>query len=435
MGMIWNKTKECMSRDEMSDLQGKRLHKLVELVYHNVPFYRSKMQALDLTPEDIRSIEDITKLPFTTKQDLRDNYPVGLQAASQSEIVRVHASSGTTGNPTIVGYTRRDLEIWKECSARAFTSYGVTRDDIFSVGYGYGLFTGGLGAHYGVEYVGATVIPTSTGNTDKHLRLLRDLKITGIACTPSYALYLAEAMERNGMTRNDIALRIGAFGAEPWTENMREEIEARLGLQAYNLYGLSEIIGPGVSYECECKHGSHISEDHFYPEIIDPETLQPLPYGTTGELVFTTLTKTGMPLLRYRTKDLTSLICGTCACGRTNVRMTRIIGRSDDMLIIRGINVFPSQVESVILEMPEFEPVYMLVIDRINNRDTLQVQVEVRKDYFSDELGAMLQLRKRLADNLKSVLSISADVRLMEPNSIPRSEGKSVRVIDKRQLK
>ena len=435
MGMIWNKTKECMSRDEMSDLQGKRLHKLVELVYHNVPFYRSKMQALDLTPEDIRSIEDITKLPFTTKQDLRDNYPVGLQAASQSEIVRVHASSGTTGNPTIVGYTRRDLEIWKECSARAFTSYGVTRDDIFSVGYGYGLFTGGLGAHYGVEYVGATVIPTSTGNTDKHLRLLRDLKITGIACTPSYALYLAEAMERNGMTRNDIALRIGAFGAEPWTENMREEIEARLGLQAYNLYGLSEIIGPGVSYECECKHGSHISEDHFYPETIDPETLQPLPYGTTGELVFTTLTKTGMPLLRYRTKDLTSLICGTCACGRTNVRMTRIIGRSDDMLIIRGINVFPSQVESVILEMPEFEPVYMLVIDRINNRDTLQVQVEVRKDYFSDELGAMLQLRKRLADNLKSVLSISADVRLMEPNSIPRSEGKSVRVIDKRQLK
>ena len=435
MGMIWNKTKECMSRDEMSDLQGKRLHKLVELVYHNVPFYRSKMQALDLAPEDINSIEDIVKLPFTTKQDLRDNYPVGLQAASQSEIVRVHASSGTTGNPTIVGYTRRDLEIWKECSARAFTSYGVTRDDIFSVGYGYGLFTGGLGAHYGVEYVGATVIPTSTGNTDKHLRLLRDLKITGIACTPSYALYLAEAMERNGMTRNDIALRIGAFGAEPWTENMREEIEARLGLQAYNLYGLSEIIGPGVSYECECKHGSHISEDHFYPEIIDPETLQPLPYGTTGELVFTTLTKTGMPLLRYRTKDLTSLICGTCACGRTNVRMTRIIGRSDDMLIIRGINVFPSQVESVILEMPEFEPVYMLVIDRINNRDTLQVQVEVRKDYFSDELGAMLQLRKRLADNLKSVLSISADVRLMEPNSIPRSEGKSVRVIDKRQLK
>ena len=435
MGMIWNKSKECMSRDEMSALQGKRLHKLVELVYHNVPFYRAKMQERDLCPDDIQSIEDITKLPFTTKQDLRDNYPTGLQAANQSEIVRIHASSGTTGNPTIVGYTRRDLEIWSESAARAFTAYGVTRNDIFSVGYGYGLFTGGLGAHYGVEYVGATVIPTSTGNTEKLLRLLRDLKITGIACTPSYALYVADAMDKHGMTKDDICLKIGAFGAEPWTENMRKEIETRLGLQAYNLYGLSEIIGPGVSYECQCKKGSHISEDHFYPEIINPDTLEPQPYGTTGELVFTTLTKTGMPLLLYRTKDLTSLIGEKCECGRTNVRMTRIIGRSDDMLIIRGINIFPSQVESVILGMPEFEPVYMLVVDRVNNLDTLQVQVEVRRDYFSDELGAMLQLRKRLADKLKSVLSISADVRLMEPNSIPRSEGKSVRVIDKRHLK
>ena len=435
MAMIWNKSKECMSRDEMSALQGKRLHKLVELVYHNVPFYRAKMQERDLCPDDIQSIEDITKLPFTTKQDLRDNYPTGLQAANQSEIVRIHASSGTTGNPTIVGYTRRDLEIWSESAARAFTAYGVTRNDIFSVGYGYGLFTGGLGAHYGVEYVGATVIPTSTGNTEKLLRLLRDLKITGIACTPSYALYVADAMDKHGMTKDDICLKIGAFGAEPWTENMRKEIETRLGLQAYNLYGLSEIIGPGVSYECQCKKGSHISEDHFYPEIINPDTLEPQPYGTTGELVFTTLTKTGMPLLRYRTKDLTSLIGEKCECGRTNVRMTRIIGRSDDMLIIRGINIFPSQVESVILGMPEFEPVYMLVVDRVNNLDTLQVQVEVRRDYFSDELGAMLQLRKRLADKLKSVLSISADVRLMEPNSIPRSEGKSVRVIDKRHLK
>ena len=435
MGMIWNRSKECMSRDEMSALQGKRLHKLVELVYHNVPFYREKMQERDLCPDDIQSIEDITKLPFTTKQDLRDNYPTGLQAANQSEIVRIHASSGTTGNPTIVGYTRRDLEIWSESAARAFTAYGVTRNDIFSVGYGYGLFTGGLGAHYGVEYVGATVIPTSTGNTEKLLRLLRDLKITGIACTPSYALYVADAMDKHGMTKDDIYLKIGAFGAEPWTENMRKEIETRLGLQAYNLYGLSEIIGPGVSYECQCKNGSHISEDHFYPEIINPDTLEPQPYGTTGELVFTTLTKTGMPLLRYRTKDLTSLIGEKCECGRTNVRMTRIIGRSDDMLIIRGINIFPSQVESVILGMPEFEPVYRLVVDRVNNLDTLQVQVEVRRDYFSDELGAMLQLQKRLADKLKSVLSISADVRLMEPNSIPRSEGKSVRVIDKRHLK
>ena len=423
-----------MSRDEMSDLQGKRLHKLVELVYHNVPFYREKMQEAGLTPDDIREIGDIGKLPFTTKQDLRDNYPTGLQAAGQSEIVRIHASSGTTGNPTVVGYTRRDLEIWSESAARAFTAYGVTKNDIFSVGYGYGLFTGGLGVHNGVEYVGASVVPTSTGNTEKHLRLLRDLKITGIACTPSYALYLAEAMDKAGMTRDDIYLKIGAFGAEPWTENMRKEIESRLGLQAYNIYGLSEIMGPGVSYECECKDGSHICEDHFYPEIINPDTLEPLGRGQTGELVFTTLTKTGMPLLRYRTKDLTSLMEGECACGRTNVRMTRIIGRSDDMLIIRGINVFPSQVESVILEMPEFEPRYMLVVDRVNNLDTLQVQVEVRRDYFSDEIGTMLQLKKKLADRLRSILSISADVRLMEPDSIPRSEGKSVRIVDKRQL-
>lgn len=432
--MIWNVNKECMGRDEMTALQGKRLHKLVELVYHNVPFYRHKMQELDLSPDDINTIEDIKKLPFTTKQDLRDNYPVGLQAVAQSEIVRVHASSGTTGNPTVVGYTRRDLEIWSEAAARAFTAYGVTRNDIFSVGYGYGLFTGGLGAHYGVEYVGATVIPTSTGNTEKHLRLLKDLGVTGIACTPSYALYLAEAMARHGLTKDDIKLRVGAFGAEPWTENMRQEIESRLGLQAYNIYGLSEIIGPGVSYECECKNGSHISEDHFYPEIIDPETTEVLPRGQVGELVFTTLTKTGMPLLRYRTKDLTSLMEGECDCGRTNVRMTRIIGRSDDMLIIRGINVFPSQVESVILEMQEFEPVYMLVVDRVNNLDTLQVQVEVRRDFFCDELGMMLQLKKKLADRLKSVLSISADVKLMEPNSIPRSEGKSVRIQDRRKL-
>lgn len=432
--MIWNRNKECMSRDEMQELQGKRLRKLVDLVYHNVPFYREKMQALDLAPDDIRTIEDIRKLPFTTKQDLRDNYPAGLQAASQAEIVRVHASSGTTGNPTVVGYTRRDLEIWKECAARALTSFGVTKDDVFSVGYGYGLFTGGLGVHYGVEYVGASVIPTSTGNTDKHLRLLKDLKVTGIACTPSYALYLAEAMAKHGITKDDLCLKVGAFGAEPWTDNMREEIESKLGLNGYNIYGLSEIIGPGVSYECECKNGSHIAEDHFYPEIIDSNTLEPLPYGTTGELVFTTLTKTGMPLLRYRTKDLCSLIAEPCECGRTNVRMTRIIGRCDDMLIIRGINIFPSQVESVILEVPEFEPVYMLVVDRVNNLDTLQVQVEVRKDYFSDELGAMLRLKKKLADKLKSVLSINADVKLMEPNSIPRFEGKSVRVIDNRKL-
>lgn len=433
--MIWNESKECMSREDMRILQSKRLHKLVELVYHNTPFYRKKMQEMDITPEDIQTIDDIVKLPFTTKQDLRDNYPYGLQAASLQEIVRVHASSGTSGNPTVVGYTRHDLEVWKEVTARALAAFGISRNDVFSVGYGYGLFTGGLGLHYGVEHLGATVIPTSTGNTEKHLHLLRDLNVTGLACTPSYALYLAEAMEKQNLKKEDLNLRIGVFGAEPWTENMRQEIENKLGLQGYNIYGLSEIIGPGVAYECDCKHGSHISEDHFYPEIIDPETGKVLADGETGELVLTTLTKTGMPLLRYRTKDLTSLITEPCACGRTNVRITPIMGRSDDMLIIRGINVFPSQVESVILEMPEFEPQYMLVVDRQGILDTLEVQVELRKDLYTDELGSLLNLKKKLADRLKSVLSISAQVKLMEPNSLPRSEGKSKRVIDKRNIK
>ncbi len=433
--MIWNKNKECMSRDEMHHLQGKRLEKLVSLVYRNVPFYRDKMQALDLTPADIRSIDDIVKLPFTTKQDLRDNYPYGLQAAAQSEIVRVHASSGTTGNPTIVGYTRRDLEVWSEGMARALTAYGVRRGDTFSVAYGYGLFTGGLGAHYGVEKIGASVVPVSTGNTEKHIKLIQDLGVSGIACTPSYALYLAETMDKMGLKKENLKLRVGAFGAEPWTQHMRLEIEQRLGLKGYNLYGLSEICGPGVSYECEAQNGSHICEDHFYPEIINPDTLEPLPIGQTGELVFTTLTKEGMPLLRYRTRDLCTLMDGTCSCGRTAVRMGPVMGRSDDMLIIRGINVFPSQVESVILSMPQFEPRYMLVVDRKKNLDTLEVQVEMRKDHFTDDLGQMLAIRKALGDKLKSVISIKAEVKLMEPGSIERSQGKSKRVVDLRNLK
>ena len=433
--MIWNPNKECMSREQMRELQGKRLQKLVQYVYHNVPFYRNKMQAMNVSPEDIVTIDDIVKLPFTTKQDLRDNYPYGLQAAPASEIVRVHASSGTTGNPTIVGYTRKDLAVWSEVMTRCLTAYGLHRDDTVSVSYGYGLFTGGLGAHYGVENLGATVIPTSTGSTEKHIRLLKDLKISGICCTPSYALYLAETLEKLGVSKDEINLRIGVFGAEPWTENMRKEIESRLGLKGYNIYGLSEIMGPGVSYECQEQNGSHISEDHFFPEIINPETLEQLPYGEQGELVFTTLTKEGMPLLRYRTKDLCTLMEGQCACGRTLVRMSRIVGRSDDMLIIRGINVFPSQVESVILEMQEFEPQYMLIVDRVKNLDTLQVQVEVRKDYFSDDIGSMLALKKKLADKLKSVISIAADVHLMEPGSIERSQGKGKHVIDNRNLK
>jgi len=436
--MIWNQTKECMSRDQMRELQGKRLHKIVQYVYHNVPFYRSRLQEMDITPDDIRTIDDIVKLPFTTKKDLRDNYPFGLQAAHQNEIIRIHASSGTTGNPTIVGYTRKDIGVWSECMARCLSAFGVSREDIFSVAYGYGLFTGGLGAHNGVEMVGAAVVPASTGNTEKHVRLIRDLGITGIACTPSYALHLAETMEKMGITRDQIKLRVGAFGAEPWTENMRTEIQDRLGLKGFNIYGLSEIMGPSVSYECDEQHGSHINEDHFFPEIIDPETLQPLPAGQTGELVFTTLTKEGMPVLRYRTRDLCSLMPGECPCGRTNVRMSAIQGRSDDMLIIRGINVFPSQVESVVLSMEEFAPHYLLVVDRVKNLDTLQVQVELRQEYFTatlDTPAAIDELGKKLEAKLRSVLSIGAKVLLKAPGTLERSQGKSAHVIDNRKLK
>ncbi len=433
--MIWNRNKECMSREEMRELQGKRLHKLVSLVYHNTPFYRNKMQEMNITPDDIRTIDDIVKLPFTTKQDLRDNYPTGMFASNMSEIVRLHASSGTTGSPTVVGYTRKDLAIWSESVTRCLNAFGIGRNDIVSVAYGYGLFTGGLGLHYGVENLGATVIPTSTGSTEKHIKLLRDLGATAIACTPSYALYLAETIEKMGLSMDDFKLKAGVFGGEPWTEEMRVEIERRLGIKGYNIYGLSEIMGPGVSYECECQCGSHIVDDHFYPEIIDPQTCEPLGYGKQGELVFTTLTKEGMPLLRYRTRDLTSLIDEKCACGRTAVRMTPVVGRSDDMLIIRGINVFPSQVESVILEMNEFEPLYMLVVDRVNNLDTLEVQVEVREGYYSDDINAMLALKKRLANRMKSVLSINAEIRFMEPGQLVRAQGKSQHVIDKRIIK
>ena len=423
-----------MSREEMRQLQGARLRKLVDNVYHNVPFYRAKMQAMNIMPDDIRTIDDIKKLPFTTKQDLRDNYPYGLNAVPQSEIVRVHASSGTTGNPTVVGYTRRDLAVWSEAIARCLAAYGASREDTISVAYGYGLFTGGLGLHYGVEHLGATVVPTSSGNTDKHILLIKDLGITGVACTPSYALHMAEVMHKKGITPADLKLKIGIFGGEPWTENMRKSLEEKLKIDAFNIYGLSEIMGPGVSHECECKNGSHIIEDHFFPEIINPETCEVLPEGEQGELVFTTLTKEGMPLLRYRTKDLCSLIYEPCECGRTSVRMTRIMGRSDDMLIIRGINVFPSQIESVILQLPEFEPQYLLVVTRENNRDNLEVQVELKEEYYSDEINKTIEMRDKLARRLQSVLSISADVKIVSPNTLERSLGKSKRVIDKRVL-
>ena len=432
--MIWNETIECMDREEMRKLQSIRLKQVVEHVYHNTPFYRKKMQEMGITPDDIQSIEDISKLPFTVKQDLRDNYPFGLMAVPMSEIVRLHASSGTTGKPIVVGYTRKDLSIWSEVVARCLTAYGITKNDSVQVSYGYGLFTGGLGAHGGVENIGGTVIPMSSGNTQKQIQLMHDFGAKGLACTPSYALYLAETIHSSGIPLEEFQLRVGAFGAEPWTENMRKELEEKLNIKAYDIYGLTEICGPGVGGECECQNGTHLWEDHFFPEIVDPVTLQPVAPGEQGELVFTTLTKEGMPMIRYRTRDLTHLIYEKCECGRTAVRMGRILGRSDDMMIIRGVNVFPSQVESVLLEMPEFEPHYLIVVDRVNNTDTFQIQVEVRPDYYSDEMNKMIALKKKIAARMQSVIGIQPDIKIVEPRSLERSMGKAKHVIDNRKL-
>ena len=432
--MIWNETIECMDRESLRKIQSIRLKKIVDYVYHNTPFYRKKMQEMGITPDDINSIDDIVKLPFTTKHDLRDNYPFGLCAVPMSQIVRIHASSGTTGKPTVVGYTRKDLASWAECISRAFTAYGAGRSDIFQVSYGYGLFTGGLGAHAGAENIGASVIPMSSGNTEKQITLMHDFGSTVLCCTPSYALYLADAIKDSGLPREEFQLKVGAFGAEPWTENMRKELESKLNIKAYDIYGLTEICGPGVGGECECQNGTHLWEDHFFPEIVDPVTLEPVEPGQHGELVFTTLTKEGMPMIRYRTRDLTHLIYDKCECGRTAVRMGRILGRSDDMLIIRGVNVFPSQVESVILEMPEFEPHYLIVVDRVNNTDTFQIQVEVRQEFYSDEMNKMIALKKKIANRMQSVIGLQPDIRIVEPRSIERSMGKAKHVIDNRKL-
>ncbi len=432
--MIWNETMECMKRDELRKLQGIRLKKTVERVYHNCEPYRKRMQEAGITPADIDTIDDIVKLPFTSKKDLRDYYPFGLLSAPMSEIVRLHASSGTTGKPIVVGYTRHDLNIWNEVGARCFTAYGLGKNDVVQISYGYGLFTGGLGAHAAVETIGGTVIPISSGNTEKQIMLMHDFGAIGLACTPSYALFLADALKDSGIPRDEFKLKIGVFGAEPWTEAMRKELEEKLGIKAYDIYGLTEIIGPGVGHECECQNGTHLCEDHFYPEIVNPETGEPMPLGATGELVFTTITKEGMPLIRFRTRDLTSLNYETCSCGRTSVRMNRILGRCDDMLIIRGVNVFPSQVESVICEMPEFEPHYMLIVDRINNLDTLEVQVEVSEEFYSDEINKMIELKRKIGHRLQNVLGIAPDVKLVEPRSLERSQGKAKRVIDKRKF-
>lgn len=432
--MIWNEKMECATRTEMDIIQSERLIQTVKRIYHSNEGYRKKMQEKGLVPGDIKNISDISKLPFTIKSDLRDNYPFGMFSTPMSEIVRVHASSGTTGKPTVVGYTRNDLHIWAEVVTRSLAMAGVHKKDIVQVAYGYGLFTGGLGLHYGTENLGAAVIPISGGNTDKQILLMQDFGTTVIACTPSYALYLAEVMKEMSVSPESLKLRIGIFGAEPWSENMRKEIEAKLKIRAIDIYGLSEVIGPGVSCECEYQCGMHVMEDHFIPEIIDPETLEPVNPGEMGELVFSTVTKEGMPILRYRTRDLTRLIYDKCACGRTLVRMEKCLGRTDDMLIIRGVNVFPSQIETVLLEMSETEPHYLLIIDREETLDVVNLMVEVQEQFFSDEIKQLEVLRKKITNKIQSTLGISVRVKLVEPKTIERTAGKAKRVIDNRKI-
>jgi len=432
--MIWNEKIECASRNEMDAIQSEALIKTVQRIYHNIPSYRTKMQEKGLVPGDIKSVEDLSKLPFTNKSDLRDGYPFGMFSVPMSEIVRVHASSGTTGKPTVVGYTRNDLQMWSEVVTRALCMAGVHKNDIVQVAYGYGLFTGGLGLHYGTENLGATVIPISGGNTKKQIQLMQDFGTSVIACTPSYALFLAEVMEEAGIDPEALNLRVGIFGAEPWSENMRREIESKLKLKAIDIYGLSEVVGPGVSCECEEQAGMHVNEDHFIPEIIDPETLEPVSKGEMGELVFSTVTKEGIPILRYRTRDLTRLVYDKCSCGRTLVRMEKCTGRSDDMLIIRGVNVFPSQIESVLLDMSETEPHYLLIVEREGTLDILKLLVEVQEQFFSDEIRELEALRKKITGNIQSTLGISVEVKLVEPKTIERTAGKAKRVIDNRKF-
>lgn len=432
--LYWNEPMECMARDELTKLQSERLKKIVGTVYHNVPYYRTMMQKKGLVPEDINGVGDLCKLPFTNKQDLRDNYPYGLFAVPLSEIVRIHASSGTTGKPTVVGYTRNDIALWAELMARTMTCGGTTRDSVVQNAYGYGLFTGGLGVHYGTERIGASVIPISGGNTQRQLMLMKDFGSNVLACTPSYALFLAEAIAESDIDRDELKLEYGVFGAEPWTEGLRQEIEEKLRVKAIDIYGLSEVIGPGVASECLCQCGLHIFEDHFIPEIINPETGEVLPEGEKGELVFTTITKEGIPLIRYRTRDITSLTYDKCECGRTMVRMHKVMGRTDDMLIIRGVNVFPSQIESVLIDFGDTEPHYMLIVDRINNLDTLEVQVEVNEKLFSDEVKRLEELNASIKHAIQSTLGIGAKITLVEPKTIERSQGKAKRVIDNRKM-
>ncbi|MCX7816112.1 MAG: phenylacetate--CoA ligase [Syntrophales bacterium] len=435
--MIYNEDFETLPREALEALQLKRLRQVVEKVYHTVGFYRKSFEKAGVSPEDIRSLDDLRKFPFTTKEDLQENYPFGLFATPMSNVVRLHASSGTSGKPTVVGYTRRDIDAWSELMARCLVAAGVTKNDIIHNAYSYGLFTGGLGFHYGAERIGASVIPISGGNTKRQLLILQDFGPTVLCCTPSYALYLAEQGTSMGLDMRSLKLRVGLFGAEPWSEEMRNQIEDRLNIIALNIYGLSEIMGPGVSMECiEGRNGMHIFEDHFLVETIDPETGEILPPEEKGELVFTTLTKEAFPLIRYRTGDISRIITAPCRCGRTHHRMDRIMGRSDDMLIIRGVNVFPSQIESILLNVEGLEPHYLIIVDRKHNMDTVEVQIEVSEKLFTnaDEVKVLEKLSRRIARDLRDYLGISVNVKLVEPKTIERSEGKTKRVIDRRQI-
>jgi phenylacetate-CoA ligase len=433
--MIWNEEFETLPREALEALQLKRLKNLVERVYAAVPYYRKKMDEAGVRPQDIRELKDLGRLPFTTKEDLRLNYPFGLFAVPFEKVVRIHASSGTTGKPTVVGYTKSDIEAWAELMARTLSCGGAHKGDVVHNAYGYGLFTGGLGAHYGAERLGAAVIPISGGNSKRQIMIMQDFGSTVLMCTPSYALNLADVMKDMNVDPKTLKLRVGLFGAEPWSEKMREEIEKRLNISAIDIFGLSEVMGPGVASECiEEKHGLHVFEDFFIPEIINPETGESLPPGERGELVFTTLTKEAFPVIRYRTKDLSRLIAEPCRCGRTFYRMERITGRTDDMLIIRGVNVFPSQIEHVLMSIEEVEPHYLIIVDREGALDIVEVQVEVSEEIFSDEVKVLERLAKRIEREIKDLLGISCKIKLVEPKTIQRSEGKAKRVIDNRKL-
>ena len=432
---MFNPQAEAMPVKELRKLQGERLQDLVRRAYAHVPFYRAKLDAHGVKPDDVRGIEDIAKLPFTMKKEFREQYPFGMFAVPHREIVRIHASSGTTGKPTVVGYTRNDIDNWAECAARSLACGGATADDTVQVAYGYGLFTGGLGMHYGAEKLGAAALPTSSGNTEKQIMLMKDFGVTVLCCTPSYALQIAEVAAQMGEDLMKLPLKSGHFGAEPWTEAMRKRIEELFPLKALDIYGLSEVAGPGVASECLEQHGLHVFEDHFYPEIIDPETGDPLPDGQKGELVFTCLTKEGVPLIRYRTRDVTMILDeGPCPCGRTSRKIARLMGRTDDMLIIRGINVFPSQVEDVLVRIEGVQPQYLIVVDRQGNLDTMEIKVEVTESLFSDEVRKLEALRDKIHHQIKAMLNVSAKITLVEPKTIERTLGKAKRVQDLRKL-